>query len=86
VREVKLEELKALLMENCMLKVSAEEIEEETPLFGPEGLGLDSIDALQLTLAIEKNYGRSIQDPQLARQVLQSLSTLRDWLRRQPAA
>jgi len=73
-------------MENCMLKVSAEEIEEDTPLFGPEGLGLDSIDALQLTLAIEKNYGQSIQDPQLARQVLQSLGTLRDWLRRQPAS
>ena len=75
-----------MLMENCMLKVSPEEIEEDTPLFGPEGLGLDSIDALQLTLAIEKNYGQSIQDPQLARQVLQSLGTLRDWLRRQPTS
>lgn len=86
MRQVDINELRQMLVENCMLKISADQIEEEMPLFGPEGVGLDSIDALQLTVAIEKKYGLPIKDPATARQVLQSLGTLRDWLRRQPDA
>ena len=84
MREVNIQDLKALVAENCMLKVDAQEIDEEQALFGPEGLGLDSIDALQLVLAVEKKYDISIKDPELARQVMQSLSSLREWLIRQP--
>ncbi len=78
--EVKLNDLKVLLVENCMLKVTPEEIEAETPLFGPGGLGLDSIDAMQMTLAIETSYGVPIKDPVVAREALRTLGTLRDWL------
>lgn len=81
--QVSLDELKQLLAENCMLKNDLATVQEETPLFGPESLGLDSIDALQLTVALEKKYGISIQDPNLAREIFQTLGTLRDWLRRQ---
>ncbi len=83
--EVKLDDLRNLLVENCMLKVEPAEIAEDTPLFGPGGLGLDSIDAMQMTLAVEKLYNVPIKDPATAREALQSLGTLRDWLRRNAA-
>jgi acyl carrier protein len=82
--DASIDDLKHLLVENCMLRVAPEEIAEDAPLFGPGGLGLDSIDALQLTVAIERAYGTPIKDPATARQVLQNLGTLREWLARQP--
>ena len=78
--EISLDELKTLVVENCVLKIKPEEIGEETPLFGPGSVGLDSLDALQLTVAIEQQYGIVIDDAQVARQALQSLGTLRQWL------
>lgn len=80
---VTLDDLKKVLVENCMLQIPPEEIEEDTPLFGPQSLGLDSIDALQLTVAVEKEYGTPLKDPTTARQVLRTLGTLREWLLRQ---
>jgi len=80
-----LADLKQLLLENCMLRVAPEEIDAETPLFGPGSLGLDSIDALQLTVAIERVYGIAIKDPGVARQALHSLESLRRWLAEQGA-
>lgn len=81
MKEVTLDELKQLLVTNCMLRVTPEEIKNDTPLFGPDSLGLDSIDALQMTVAIENNYGVAIKDPETARQAFQSLNHLQDWLR-----
>ena len=49
-------ELAALIVEALHLEVAPEEIAPEAPLFG-EGLGLDSIDALELALAISRRYG-----------------------------
>lgn len=66
-----------------MLKIASESIQEDTPLFGPDGLGLDSIDALQITVAVEKKYKASIPNPEVARQVLQNLRSLREWIVRQ---
>ena len=54
VDAVTIDRLRQMLVENCMLKVAPETIEEETPLFGPESIGLDSLDALQITIAVEK--------------------------------
>jgi acyl carrier protein len=82
---VSVEELKRLLVENCVLKVNLDEISADTPLFGPNSVGLDSLDALQMTVAIEQNYGLVIADSQTARQVLQSLGSLRDWIANPPA-
>jgi acyl carrier protein len=82
--EISLEELKKLVVENCILRVSPDEIHEDTPLFGPKGIGLDSLDALQITVAIEKHYGIVINDAEVARQIMQSLGTLRRWLAQQP--
>jgi acyl carrier protein len=82
--EISLDELKKLVVENCVLKIKPDDIGEETPLFGPGSVGLDSLDALQLTVAIEQRYGIAINDAQVARQALQSLGTLRRWLAQQP--
>lgn len=84
--EISLNELKKLVVENCVLKIKPDEIGEETPLFGPGSVGLDSLDALQLTVAIEQRYGIAINDAQVAREVLQSLGTLRRWLAQQPGS
>jgi acyl carrier protein len=81
--DIQLADLRKLLMENCMLRVAPEEIQLDTALFGPDSLNLDSIDALQLTVGIEKTYGIAIKDPAVAREAFQSVRTLQDWLARQ---
>jgi acyl carrier protein len=78
--DLQLEDIRKLLVENCMLRVPPEEIQTHTTLFGPGSLGLDSIDALQLTVGIEKAYGIVITDPAIAREAFYSVQTLQDWL------
>jgi acyl carrier protein len=79
---VSIETLRALLAENVMLKTDPASIGEDTPLFGAEGIGLDSLDALQIIIAVEKKYGITIGDATTARDALQSLGVLRDWITR----
>jgi acyl carrier protein len=69
-------QIKRLLVENLMLQSKAEEIADDLPLFGPGSLGLDSVDALQLVVALDKNYGLKIPDPEAAKKVLQSVNTI----------
>jgi acyl carrier protein len=78
--QVSVENLREILVQNCMLKIDPSTIGEETPLFGPDGIGLDSLDALQIVLAVEKKYGIVIGDPNTAKDALQSLGVLRDWI------
>jgi acyl carrier protein len=68
--------IKGILVENLMLQVTALEIADETPLFGPGGLGLDSVDALQIVVALDKNFGLKIADPADAKQILQNVNTI----------
>jgi len=68
--------IKGILVENLMLQVTATEIGDETPLFGPGGLGLDSVDALQIVVALDKNFGLKIADPADAKQILQNVNTI----------
>lgn len=77
------DDLRSLLVECCMLRLPVESIGKETPFFGPNGIGLDSIDALQLTTELERRYGVAMQDPAEARAALENLSTLRAWLLKQ---
>jgi acyl carrier protein len=69
-------EIRKLMVENLMLQISAEEIGDDQPLFGPGSVGLDSVDALQLVVALDKAYGLKIPNPETARQVLQSVNTM----------
>lgn len=68
--------IKALMVENLMLQIPAEEIGDDTPLFGPDGLALDSVDALQLVVVLDKNFGLKIQDTEIARQVLSTVNSM----------
>jgi acyl carrier protein len=78
------QQIKALMVENLMLQVTAEEIGDDLPLFGPGGLGLDSVDALQLVVALDKTYGLKIADPAAARQILQCVNTISHAIRTKP--
>ena len=69
-------EVKDLLVTNLMLRMTPEQIGDDLPLFGPGGLGLDSVDALQLVVALDKNYGLKIADPASARETLQTVQTI----------
>ena len=69
-------QLKRLIVENLMLQVGADEIADDQPLFGPGSLGLDSVDALQLVVALDKNYGLKIPDPAAARTILQDVNSM----------
>ena len=70
------QDIKRLMVENLMLQISAEEIGDDQPLFGPGSVGLDSVDALQLVVALDKNYGLKIADPEAAKKILQSVNTI----------
>jgi acyl carrier protein len=69
-------QIKSLMVENLMLQVTIEGIADDLPLFGPGSLGLDSVDALQLVVALDKNFGLKIRDPEAAKQILQSVSSI----------
>ena len=59
--------------------VKPEDIDENAPLFG-EGLGLDSIDALELIVLMEKNYGIKLKDPAQGKEIFKSIQVLADYI------
>jgi len=69
-------QVKTLLVESLMLQITTEQIGDDQPLFGPGSLGLDSVDALQLVVALEKNFGLKIPDPARARKVLETVNSI----------
>lgn len=74
-------ELKSMMVENLMLQITAEEIQDGQALFGPGSLGLDSVDALQLVVALDKNYGLKVPDPEAAKTILQSVNSMAEAVR-----
>jgi len=68
--------IKSMMVENLMLQVTADEIGDDQALFGPGSLGLDSVDALQLVVALDKNFGLKVPDPAAAKVILQSVNTI----------
>ena len=70
-----------MMVENLMLQVAADDIADAQPLFGPGSLGLDSVDALQLVVALDKNFGLKVPDPAAAREILRSVDTIAAALR-----
>jgi acyl carrier protein len=68
--------LKNMMVESLMLKVAPSDIGDDMPLFSPEGLGLDSIDALELAVAIEKNFGVATPSAEVAREAFISVNTI----------
>lgn len=68
-------EIKQAIVRALKLPMPPEDIEDAAPLFG-EGLGLDSIDALELVLEIERSFGVVIGDEETGGKVLQSVDTI----------
>jgi acyl carrier protein len=73
--ELKLQ-IKQLLVENLMLQLRPEDIGDDQPLFGPASLGLDSVDALQLVVALDKQFGLKIPDSEAARGILADVNSI----------
>lgn len=72
--------LKSQIVEQLNLEeVKPEDIDTNAPLFG-DGLGLDSIDALELIVLLEKNYNVKIQDPKEAKTIFSSVKTMADYI------
>mgnify|MGYP000124486796 CR=1 FL=1 len=59
--------------------MAPEDIADDAPLFG-EGLGLDSIDALELIVLMEKNYGIKLKDPNEGKAIFRSVKTMADYI------
>lgn len=79
IQELK-QQLKKQIIEFLNLtSLTPEEIKDDQPLFG-EGLGLDSIDSLELIVLLKKEYGIFIQDPKEGRKVLVNINTMVDYI------
>ncbi|MCG8573260.1 MAG: phosphopantetheine-binding protein [Flavobacteriales bacterium] len=75
-----LEKLKGEIIEQLNLEdVKAEDIGNDDPLFG-DGLGLDSIDALELIVLLDQNYGIAIANPEEGREIFQSVQSIADYI------
>ena len=73
-------ELKTKIIEVLNLEdISVEDINDNDPLFG-EGLGLDSIDALELIVLLDKDYGIKLTDPKDGKAIFQSIETMATYI------
>lgn len=74
-------ELKTKIIEALKLvDLKPEDIDADAPLFG-EGLGLDSIDALELMLLLEKNYSIELKNPAEGKEVFKSVRTMAEYIK-----
>jgi len=81
-----IDKLKTQIIEQLNLaEVTPADIDADAPLFG-EGLGLDSIDALELIVLLEKHYGIKIQDPKDGKTIFQSVRTMASYIQSQGKA
>jgi len=75
IQKLKVEIIEVLNLE----EMETTDIETDDPLFG-DGLGLDSIDALELIVLLEKNYGIKIKDPKDGRKIFYSVRTMAEFI------
>lgn len=74
-------ELKELIIKECDLEKNPDEVNDDGAMFGPDSeFGLDSIDALQISMALKNKYGVSITDSKEMRRIMVSLNTFADYL------
>ena len=73
------EEIKQAIVRSLRLPIAPESIEDGVSLFG-DGLGLDSIDVLELVLEIERTFGVSITDEETGNKVLRSVDSIADYI------
>ena len=73
--------LKSLLVSSLNLEgVEPASIADDAPLFGPEGLGLDSVDALELVVALEKAFDLKVDSQEIGKEAFASIAALADYV------
>lgn len=76
-----IEKLKSELIEELNLEeITPADIDAEAPLFGEDGLGLDSIDALEIILILERSYGIKITNPAEGKEIFYSVRSLAEYI------
>lgn len=79
MQDLKYELKKQIIEELNLQDIKPEDIEDNAPLFG-DGLGLDSIDALELIVLLEKYHGVKITDEKIGKKVLASINTMAEYI------
>jgi len=75
------EEIKKHLIEQLNLEdLTPGDIADDQPLFGDAGIGLDSIDALEIIVILDNQFGVVLDNPELGREVFKSVNTLADYI------
>jgi acyl carrier protein len=72
-------DIKQAIVRSLRLPIAPEEIGDDTPLFG-EGLGLDSIDVLELVLELERTFGVAITDEATGARVLRTVNSIAEFI------
>ncbi|HQP02957.1 MAG TPA: phosphopantetheine-binding protein, partial [Bacteroidia bacterium] len=78
--EIKPELKKHIIKYLNLLDLTPETIKDDQPLFGEGGLGLDSIDSIELIVLLEREYGIKITDPKEGRKILIDVNTIADYI------
>ena len=74
------QKLKGLLIENLNLQdISIEQIQDDAPLFG-SNMGLDSLDAVEIVVILQRHFGVEIKDMDVGRRVFQSVNSLAEYI------
>lgn len=73
-------ELKELIIYECQKEIAPEQIADDMPLFGDDGPDLDSLDALQIAMAVQRKYGKRIEGNTETRSALASINALADFI------
>jgi acyl carrier protein len=80
------EELKKQIIEQLNLEdITPADIQDDSLLFNDAGLGLDSIDALELIVLLEKYHGIQVTNPDEGKEAFKSISTMADYIRKRKA-
>ncbi|MBQ0073735.1 MAG: acyl carrier protein [Prevotella sp.] len=76
-----IDNLKSQIIEALNLEdLTVADIDENAPLFGDDGLGLDSIDALEIIVLLEKNYGIRLANAAEGKDIFKSVATIADYV------
>ena len=78
---VQMDTLKEVLIKNLKLEdMTPEDIDDTLPLFGEEGLGLDSVDSIELVLTVDKEFGVKISDSKEYEKIFATVKSLLDYI------
>lgn len=79
--------LKKLIIDACQIPDASEDFPSDSPLIGPDSaLGLDSLDAVEVVVAVQREFGVRIGGEDTSREVLQSIKTLAEFVHQEQGA